>query len=171
MKTRIIAILMLFVTITHAQKNDSKQALKKVIEDFRTSIINPTDEEKFSSLFLHDSITWAAIITRRSKEKMAKRKPNFKFFSSDYKSFYKMLGKNDEERFYNVVIDARDEFAVISFDYAFFVNSNILNWGREYWSLMQVNGEWKITSVTWSMNMQHHEKCPFASDDYFKLEE
>ncbi|MEM6831076.1 MAG: hypothetical protein AAF551_11230 [Bacteroidota bacterium] len=46
------------------------------------------------------------------------------------------------------------EHATISFDYSFSLDSEILNWGIEYWSLMRVNDRWKITSVTWTMNYQ-----------------
>ncbi len=146
-----------------------KSAIYQLIEDFRISIIEHKDEEKFANLFLHDSITWAAIYVGDTKNKLLEQQPNFTFQPGDYKSFYNMLKDGFEERFYDIKIDIRDEFASVTFDYTFNVNSVIQNWGIEQWSLMLVNGQWKITSVTWSMNMEQIQKCPFASDAYFQL--
>jgi len=171
MKLKMILSLLLFAVIVNAQKGNSEnQALKQVIEDFRISIIEHDNEEKFNNLFLHESITWATIYTAKSKASILEKNPNFKYYSSDFKSFYKnLLGGNIEEKFYNVKIDTRDKFATISFDYTFAKNSKIQNWGVEYWSLMKVEGSWKITSVTWTMNLENIQKCPFVSDQYFIL--
>ena len=172
-KTTIVLLIgILFVFQINAQEKENHiQALNQVVEDFRTSVIEHSDDEKFFNLFLHDSIVWSAIFTGKSKEEMKKRRPDFVTYSSNFKDFYKMPEDGVEEKFYNVDIDVRDEFATISFDYTFNVNSNIQNWGTEYWSLMLVENSWKITSVTWSMNMERHEKCPFASDEYFVLKQ
>ena len=43
--------------------------LNQVIEDFRTSIIDHNDWNKFSDLFLHDSITWASINVGKTRNK------------------------------------------------------------------------------------------------------
>ena len=105
----------------------------------------------------HDSITWSAIFTGKTKEIALKQMPDFTFHSTDYKTFYNTLKDNTEEKFYNVQIDERDRFATISFDYTLSVDSKIQNWGTEYWSLMLVNGLWKITSVTWTMNSRNRK--------------
>ena len=169
-KVKIAAALLFFTSLVQAQDSDQyTQQLHQVVEDFRTTIINQNDEEKFYNLFLHDSVTWAAIVTGKFKEVVLAQKPDFKFSSSDYKSFFKILETGDEEKFYNVQIDVRNEFATISFDYTFNKKEVIQNWGTEYWSLILVNDSWKITSVTWSMNMEKVEQCPFVSDDYFVL--
>jgi hypothetical protein len=43
----------------------------------------------------------------------------------------------------------------------------VSNWGTEYWSLIKLNGSWKITSVTWTTNLEQLEKCPFKKEDQF----
>ncbi|WP_271783149.1 hypothetical protein [Aquimarina algiphila] len=172
MKFKIIVIGLTFLSFfSNAQSSDvTNHKLEQVIEGFRTSIIEHNNFEKFSNLFLHDSITWASIFTNKSKEMVAKKMPDFVFTSSDYKTFYNNLADGSEEKFYNIKMDVRDQFATISFDYTLAVNSTIQNWGTEYWSLMLVNNSWKITSVTWSMNIEKVEKCPFVSEHYFKLQ-
>jgi hypothetical protein len=164
----ILYSFLLFTFFINAQTTeDSNADLKQVIETFRVSIIEHNDLEKFSNLFLHDSITWAAIVAGDTKKMVLKKKPDYTFQASDYKSFFKNLKDGTEEKFYNVKIDDRNEFATISFDYSFNKNSKIKNWGTEYWSLILINDEWKITSVTWSQNMEQLEACPFESKDLF----
>ena len=167
--TLLVISLLLASLVLNAQNKDSEKELERVIEEFRVSIIEHNDIEKFSKLFLHDSITWAAIFTKKTKEMTLKQMPDFVFHSGDYKTFYNNLKEKTEERFYNVKINRRGEFATISFDYNFSFNSKIQNWGIEYWSLILVNEKWKITSVTWTMNYQDIEKCPFSNETEFRL--
>ncbi|WP_339143417.1 nuclear transport factor 2 family protein [Croceitalea sp. MTPC5] len=153
-----------------AQNQNSERKLKQVIEDFRTSIIEHDSIEKIGNLFLHDSITWAAIFTNKTKKAAMAHMPDFRFHSTDYKTFYTNLKEKSEEKFYNLKIDERGEFATISFDYSLSIDSKVQNWGTEYWSLMLVNGIWKITSVTWTMNNEEIEKCPFSNETPFRLD-
>ncbi|WP_430408272.1 hypothetical protein [Kordia sp.] len=170
MKLKLFFFSILFATISlSAQNQSSDMKLKQVIEDFRTSIIEHDSIEKFSNLFLHDSITWSAIFTNKTKEMALNKMPDFTFHSTDYRNFYKNLKKNTEEKFYNVQISKRGDFATISFDYTLSVDSKIQNWGIEYWSLILINNSWKITSVTWTMNNEEIEKCPFSSEPIFTL--
>jgi len=167
--TLLLLSLLFASTVLFGQSKDSEEQLKHIIEDFRVAIITQNDFEKFSELFLHDSITWAAIFTQKTKDIILKQTPDFAFHSGDYKTFYKSLEGKTEEKFYNVKINRRGDFATISFDYIFLLNSEIQNWGTEYWSLILVNNKWKITSVTWSMNYQDIEKCPFSDETEFHL--
>jgi hypothetical protein len=167
--TLLILSLLLASPVLNAQSKDSEKQLERVIEEFRVSISEHNDVEKFNRLFLHDSITWAAIFTNKTKEMTLKQRPDFVFHSGDYKTFYSNLKEGAEEKFYNVKIDRRGEFATISFDYSFSSNSKILNWGTEYWSLILVDEQWKITSVTWTMNYQEIERCPFTDETEFRL--
>ena len=169
-KVKIVFITVLLSSVAQAQITKyHNQALKQIVEDFRTSIIEHNDEEKFSNLFLNDSITWGAIVTGKTKARILKQNPDFKFQSGDSRRFYENLKDGVEEHFYNVSIDVRGDFATISFDYSFNLKSIIKHWGIEYWSLILVNDSWKITSVTWSMNMEKLEKCPFVAEDLFVM--
>lgn len=147
----------------------SEIQLKQVIEDFRMLVIEQNDKQKFLDLFLHDSITWASIFTDKTKEVVLGQNPDFEFQNGDVNGFYDFLRDGMEEKFYNVKIDVLEDFATISFDYSFNVDSRIQNWGTEYWSLILIDDSWKITSVTWTMNMEPFQLCPFSSDIPFKL--
>lgn len=172
MKTIVFFLLLFTTQVTLSQTNAGKPEninnIKQVIEDFRVAIIHHKDEKQFANLFLENDITWATIYTGKTKEALLKRKPDFKFQSSNFTDFFKLLNsKNEpvEEKFYNVQISTRNNFATVSFDYSFNLNQKVANWGVEYWSLIEVNGSWKITSVTWTTNLQHFEKCPFKAEN------
>ncbi len=171
MKFKLFFISILLIPFfINAQNKNSNRKLKQVIEDFRTSIIEHNDVEKFSNLFLHDSITWSAIFSNKTKKMALKQMPDFTFHSTNYETFYENLKENTEEKFYEVEINERSEFATISFDYTLSINSKIQNWGTEYWSLILINDTWKITSVTWTMNNEEIEKCPFSDDAAFRFD-
>jgi hypothetical protein len=171
-KVKIVFIAVLLSSFTQAQvAKQHIQSLEQIVEDFRTTIIEHNDEEKFANLFLNDSITWGSIVTGKTKIQVLKQNPDFTFQAGNPKSFYKTLKDGDEEKFYNVNIHVRGDFATISFDYSFISKSVIQNWGVEYWSLILINDSWKITSVTWSGNMEQLEKCPFIEDDLFSLKQ
>ncbi|TPN85193.1 hypothetical protein [Aquimarina algicola] len=170
MKFKLLFFSFLVTSLLTAQNTENSHTdLEKIVESFRVAIIDHSDFEKFSDLFLHDSITWAAIVTGNTKKMVLKQKPDFTFKASDYKSFFNTLKEGSEEKFYDVKIDVRNEFATISFDYSFNVNSKVQNWGTEYWSLILVNDTWKITSVTWSQNLEKIDACPFKDENIFKL--
>lgn len=172
MKLIIPCLLLIVLKGVAQEKTEILPELNQVIEDFRISIIYHDDWEKFSNLFLHDSITWATINVGRTKVELSKANPNFKFYSSNIKSFFQLLKSKIgeiEEKFYNVKITKRNEFATISFDYAFYINNQVNNWGTEYWSLIFFDNRWKITSVTWTTNLQSYEKCSFKEENRFVL--
>lgn len=169
-KIKIAFIAVLLSSLAQAQvAKHHNQALKQIVEDFRTSIIKQNDEEKFANLFLNDSITWGAIVTGKTKTHVLKQNPDFTFQAGSPKGFYEIIKDGDEEKFYNLNINVRGDFATISFDYSFNSKSVLQNWGVEYWSLILIKDSWKITSVTWSMNMEQLEKCSFVADDLFVL--
>jgi len=170
MKYYILIIFTFFITIANAQF----EKINKVVEDFRLGIITLESEKEWSKLFLHDSITWAMVKEGKTEVARNLKNPNFGFFSSDPSAFFKFLkGKNRqfEEKFYDVNISSTNQFATVEFLYSFHENGKILNWGKEYWSLLKVKGDWKITSVTWTENSQNIEQCPFSDMKSFSLKQ
>jgi len=129
----LLSFLFLFPLLSNGQgTQEDERAIRQLSEDFRVSIIERNDSAKFSSLFLHDSISWAAIVTGKTKEMIHAKKPDFTFVASDFKSFYKRLKEGSEEKFYSLDVTVRNQFATVSFDYSFVVGEQIQNWGTEY---------------------------------------
>ena len=170
MKYNILAILLFFISLVNAQNKE----INEIIEDFRLGIINLESETEWSKLFLHDSITWAMVKEGKTEVTSNFKNPNFRFFSSDPIAFFKFLKEKNqqfEEKFYDITISSTKHFATVEFLYSFNENEKILNWGKEYWSLLKVKGDWKITSVTWTENSQSIEPCPFSNIKSFSLKQ
>ncbi|HPI54170.1 MAG TPA: hypothetical protein PLU10_05720, partial [Chitinophagaceae bacterium] len=53
-----------------------------------------------------------------------------------------------------------DVLATVIFDYSFWHDNKKLNWGKETWSLIKANGQWKITNVIFSLEMENVLKEP-----------
>jgi ketosteroid isomerase-like protein len=141
------------------QPANGKQDIERVIEVFRTSIINK-DKDAFMKLFLREDITWVGVTTDASIEMLyAGRKDASlprpkKYFSSNPRSFIENIAKADgrrEETFENVRIDTDGDVAQVWFDYSFKTGGHKQNWGKEAWHLVRAEDGWKITSVIWSM--------------------
>ncbi|UOB18153.1 hypothetical protein [Abyssalbus ytuae] len=169
-KLGFITLMILSCLATKAQEKTDFEKLYNVIEVFKTAFVDSTKEQQFYDLFLHDSITWASVYEGKTKEHL-KNKDNYQSsFSSTFKNFYTWIKKdgNYKESFYNIIINKENNHATISFDYTFEKKGDIQNWGKEYWTLLKVEEDWKIASVLWTMNYQNIEQCPFTNNSYYR---
>ena len=171
MKKHLTILCLIFGYSVHAQ---SISEIKILVESFRQGIISLESEGDWSELFLHDSITWAMIKGGQTEIASNFKSPGFRLFSSDPISFYHFLERQDhnfEEKFYDLNISLSEPFATVEFLYTFHKDDTLRNWGKEYWSLLKVKGEWKISSVTWTEHLQSIELCPFENSKSFSLYE
>ncbi len=148
--------------IAQNSKAESENAaqLKDVLKTFMECLVKK-DNEKFYSLFHEDPVVWIGIYKEKSQQRRVQQNSAVKDFKSgSYKNFYQNLGKNAEEKFYNVVIEEDGYVASITFDYSFWANGKKGNWGKESWGLIKTNGKWKITSVIYSIELETVVKEP-----------
>lgn len=168
-----IIIILLFTFLPgswlFAQNEEDSSNLNNVIETFKTAITGASKEATFYNLFLHDSITWATTMEGKTKEIRKSGDNYWPLVSSSFKKFFEYVkDRNCEEKFYNIEINQDNNFATIKFDYTFQEDDEILNWGKEHWTLLKVEGHWKITSVLWTTNLQDIEKSPFRNNSYYR---
>ncbi|WP_108868575.1 hypothetical protein [Aquimarina aquimarini] len=169
-KLASITFMILMCLTTKAQKISDVEKLYDVIEVFKTAFVDSTKEQQFYDLFLHDSITWASVYEGKTKEYL-EIEDNYKpIFSGSFKDFYKWIRKDGDykENFYNLIINLDNNHATVSFEYTFEKKDEIQNWGKEYWTILKVENNWKIASVLWTMNYQNIEQCPFTNNSYYK---
>lgn len=161
--TAILAsgILLLAPQQALAQESDSKQQIERVIETFRTAIINK-DKDAFLKLFLKEGITWTGVTTDPSIERMYANRPNpawgrpAKIFNSSPRAFIDFIAAEKakvEETFANVRVDSDGEVAQVWFDYSFVSDGHKENWGKESWQMVRTESGWKIAAVIWSAEM------------------
>lgn len=164
-----LTTLFLATTPSHAQATPSdaqKQAdargeIEKVIEQFRTSIIDK-DKTRFLGLFLKDSpVLWQDVVGDANLHERRKSKPDAKKLRVDLAdgpaSFIEGIVSEpgrSEETFDDIRIETDGDIASVFFDYRFLSDGRETNHGKEAWLLVRSDDGWKIVSVIWSMNWQ-----------------
>lgn len=146
-----IILLTMSVNLSQAQTSDNNTtAIQEVVDKFKKAI-SEKDKEGFVKLFVGEPISWVGA------GKMGQ------MFGTP-EGFMDMLGASNEaerEDFHNVKIWNDELIGVVTFDYGFFINDKLSNWGKESWMLINDKGEWKITSVNFSMIMPQEKEYPF----------
>jgi len=154
LKKSVLLICLFFSTQLFSQnKVDDKQLIQEVVDNFKESIVNK-DLDSFLELFVDEKkVSWVGASAFGSQ------------FSSPT-GFINMLKYNDDkvrEDFHNIKIWNDNSIAVVTFDYGFFINDKVSNWGKESWMLIKQKGLWKITSVNFSMIMASQKEYPFQN--------
>jgi CubicO group peptidase (beta-lactamase class C family) len=128
-----------------------KAKIEGVVERFKNGIASK-NHDQFVALFeTEEKISWVGIGS----------------FGKQFGSpsgFIKMLQSTEQtyrEDFHNVEIWNDEHMATVTFDYGFFGNIKLSNWGKESWMLIKEHGKWKITSVNYSIKLPHQEPYPF----------
>ncbi len=161
MRNLIVAALLFFycsLASANGRAEDNAQ-IRSVIEDFRTAIINK-DREKFLGLFLHENVTWQAVMSDSRLEKERQEDPAAQKAVFDPiqtpKTFIDGIAKDpkvNEETFSNILIDSDGDTSSVAFDFSYMRDGRITNVGREYWLLVRTEMGWKIVAVTYSRNL------------------
>lgn len=153
---------LLFSNLLFAQKNTNKEQIQLVMKNFLDTI-KEQDSVKFNALFHENPVVWIGIYKEKSYQKIIEKTPKEKlYFSENYRNFIKGISgsKPVEEKYDNVKIIEDGSIASVNFDYSFWFNHKMLNWGKEIWTLVKINGVWKITTVLFSMEMSEYYPQP-----------
>lgn len=176
-----IAIIILFAACfapggfaqTVKTESKSKAEVRAVLDAFM-ECVKTKNAEKFYSLFHENPVVWIGVYKEKSQQKRVEKNAALKnknFDADDYKTFFQgILGdKNVEEKFYNIVIEEDVSIASVSFDYSFWAAGKRTNWGKESWGLIKAGGQWKITSVIYSVEFEKVEKEPRWNKANFRI--
>ncbi len=159
--TLALSLLVLSPQRVFAQNTEDKAQIEKIIESFRTSIVNK-DEDGFLKLFLKEDITWTGVTTDASIARLHANipqpdgKPVRKARSYSPRHFIKFIVANKakfDEPMSNVRIDSDGEVANVWFDYSFMNGDYKENWGKESWQMVRTEEGWKIAAVVWSQEL------------------
>ncbi|MCA6364703.1 MAG: nuclear transport factor 2 family protein [Bacteroidetes bacterium] len=158
---RFIPVLALFLlSFSPDQTKSDEEQIKQVVNSFM-HCFEVKDSAAFYSLFHEDPVVWVGITKENTLMKYRKKNPKEPdFFSDSYQTFYSSITPQEKEaeKFYNLVIHHDECIASVTFDYSFWKNGKPLNWGKESWALIKVNGQWKITSVVFSYEEENVRK-------------
>ena len=165
MKIIILVLSLSFFSFTFAQNHNGEKAeINKVVQQFKESIIKK-DSVTFYSLFHENPVVWIGLVKDKTQQKRVELNPaNTKnFFRDTYEIFFRgILEEKDatEEKFEDVQIINDEVIASVTFNYSFWFNNKMTNWGREIWHLIKVDGKWKITSVVYSYELTKYYPKP-----------
>lgn len=163
---RILTMLLVLCFYNlRAQNNElSNQGVEQLIDSFKESIVNK-DSITFNELFFDHEISFTGIMSEKTEHSIKKDYPEFQGIAvSNHKEFIRSIvksDKNQEERFYNVEVKEDGVVGIISFDYSFISESNMIQWGREHWNIVYAEGKWMITNVVYSIHFPDIEAFPY----------
>lgn len=163
---KIIITLLLIVSLNSVsaqETTEDQQEIHKILNTFMQSIIKK-DSVTFNSLFFEGHVNWIGVINEKSQAKRIEAKPTItkNYFTDTHQSFIESIvkDKKSEEKFENIVIANDDAVASVTFDYTFWSEDSMENWGKEYWQLVKVGGKWKISSILFSMEFSKYYPKP-----------
>jgi hypothetical protein len=157
-----ITLILIFTFLTYSsfsqqKESNDKKEIKQVLTTFMDCLIKK-DSVKFYSLFHTEPIVWVGVFKTKTQQDRLKQDNTKKDnFGSTYQEFYRSISETgaNEEKFYNIDIINDESIASVTFDYSFWENKKKLNWGKESWGLVKINGKWKITSVIFSLEFEN----------------
>lgn len=153
----ILAVLKpaIFVTQTSwAEMSASETQIRDVIEQFRISIIK-NDKDTFSSLFFSDEVPFIAVFSDEMLASKRIERPNYPA-AVDFGKLgppANLISESDEqeEKMWNIKVQTDGHLASVHFDYSDHDNGKKKAWGTESWSMVKVDTDWKITSVSFTV--------------------
>ncbi|MGD1848304.1 MAG: hypothetical protein ACFB10_23165 [Salibacteraceae bacterium] len=152
-----------FITVGQPTESDSI-ALSKLITDFKASITTK-DSVRFDSLFFGESVAFTGIMSKATEWSIKKGYPEFQGLAvSNHQSFIQDIcqsPKKAEEVFRNVQLSNDGAIGSISFDYAFYSDGHMIQWGNEKWNVVKDGEHWRITDVVYSIHFPKIEPFPF----------
>lgn len=152
-------ILLMAATTAYAQPDglSDKKQIENVLQSFM-DCIGKKDTTSFLTLFYEGSVQWVGTMKSASYVSELKEDPKAKdFFTGNQRSFIRSVSGKDNcaEKFSNIRIHEDGSIAMVAFDYSFWKNGEKQNWGQESWGLIKTKGQWKITSVIFSVEMEN----------------
>lgn len=154
---KIASLLVVSFLLLPLCSYSSEEEIYTIIDAFSLSI-KEKDKSKFLSLFVEEGVSWIGVFSEDEHERMTRNdggKGNIpgKLFHSSPEQFIDWvvgLEGTPREEFDEIRIYTDGEVASLYFDYKFYLNSDLQNWGAESWLLVKTETGWKIQAVNFS---------------------
>lgn len=161
----VFTLIILNSSFSLSQENFlNRIKLNKVIIEFEESI-KQKDSIRFKQLFFEGPVPFVGVMSKETEMSIKKDYPEFEGIAvSNSTKFIKDICKAEKpqvEKFYNIDIASDGVIATISFDYAFYSGTRMIQWGNEKWNLVNVDNTWLITEVIYSIRFPEVETFPY----------
>lgn len=128
-------------------------AIQRVADDFMAAIKTKSGKQ-LSALVLHSRILFTSPGDQARVDSVREYDANFDGVGhGGFLNFAKYISTTPdkiEEKFYNTQIVQDGPIALVTFDYEFYANDKLNNYGIEHWQMRKTDGKWKIFSVIWT---------------------
>lgn len=139
----------------------SEKEISAIVDAFGISI-KEKDKTTFLSLFVEEGLSWIGVFSEDEYGKLKKNdggKGNIpgKLFHGGPEQFIDWvvgLEGTPREEFEGIKIFTDGDVAAVYFDYKFYLNSELQNWGAESWLLVKSEAGWKIQAVNFSFTSE-----------------
>lgn len=157
----VVLFFLLISNFSLAQKSTAKEEIQKVMKEYFNSI-KTKDSIKFYSCFYSKDVAWVGAYKDKSFVEESRHHHKLKeVFKGDFMGYLNNISPNSVEiKYDNVKIIEDGNVASVNFDYSFWDNNKMQNWGREIWTMVKFNQQWMITSVLFSMEIAAHLPQP-----------
>lgn len=142
-KNYYILVLTFVLTATNSFAQNTQAEVLKVVNDFFLTM-EKKDSVGFNNLFLEDAYAYS---TRQTGDSTITR-------SSVLKARFSKDQLKERLRPEEITIHVNDNLAAVWAPYDFWVNDELSHCGYEVFTLIKNNSEWKIASLTYSVEME-----------------
>ncbi len=158
----LFQILFVQYSFCQAELVSEKAKINAILNEFMRCI-ETKDSIQMYALFHKGPVTWVGVYKESTqKERFKKDSLSVNYKISDYKTWFRNVCKPGSRRedFNNIEIVEDGSIASVTFDYSFWANNKKGNWGKEFWHLVNEQGNWKIASVVFSMELEIYKTDP-----------
>jgi len=134
---------------------DDIRKISDLLEAFRQDIIHK-DGYALTKLVLNPDVLFHHTNTQEEIDSTRKYHAQFDGIGpSQLDGFAKLLATSKdklEERFRNIEIRQDGPLGLVTFNYDFVINDKVHHSGLEVWQVCEIDGQWKILSVAWTIH-------------------
>lgn len=149
MKIVIYLLFTLLASNIYA-KTENQQDIEQVLSEFSESISNK-NRENFLNLFYSNKVLWLAVVDDEDLEDFDE-KVNL-YDKNGFIDWVVSDKQTKEVRFSNMIIHSNGDVASVYCDYAFYLNHEITNYGKETFTLVRTKDGWKISAIAFSSKL------------------
>jgi len=146
-----------------AQDVGNKKMIEKLLIDFQNAI-QQKDSTQLVNLFFQTNTPIIGLMSKKTELFYRKKNPAFQGLSvSEAKQFVTEIMHTKaaiSELIIHPKIALNEKIATVLFDYAYTIDAEIYQWGKESWSLVFAEGQWFIANINYTIHKSNIEIAP-----------
>lgn len=145
------------------EKSKASDEIVVLIHNFQEAI-SKKDSVLLSKIFFDKNSPVIGVMSDSTEMSIKRNVSEFQGLTvSNSQRFIKEICSSSNqlsEKFANTKIEIDDKIATVRFDYAFFENGEVYQWGQESWSLVYAEEQWLISGINFTIRFPSIEPPP-----------